>query len=189
MTTKYILTHTPREIANKHSLEEIQSEIVYSVVGEFDDSNALVGGFSWEKLADDIPDLTYCQNAINEWFDEREPKDRPTAKSLACAYQLYCAVYLAEQRILGMDDKTINYNGTDYELSAVLYSHRRGDTAYREGVLLHDTNDIRCEHDTLYYAHRLDDIKDAADVEKMLSSQYKTTDFRCPNLDGYYTIY
>lgn len=81
MTTKYILTHTPREIANKHTLEEIQNEIVYSVVGEFDDSNVLIGGFSWEELADDIPDLTYCQNAVNEWFEEREPKDRPTAKT------------------------------------------------------------------------------------------------------------
>lgn len=104
MTTEYILTHTPREIANEHTLEEIQHEIRYSVVEEFEDGDALIGGFSWEEFADEPFTVAACQQSVNEWFSDRDPEDRPTAESLAIAYQLHCAASLALNRDEDPDD-------------------------------------------------------------------------------------
>ncbi len=98
MTTEYILTHTPREIANEHTLEEIQHEILWEVVEEFADGDALVGSFSWEEFADSPFTVDDCQRVVDEWFSDRDPEDRPTAESLAIAYQLHCAYSLALNR-------------------------------------------------------------------------------------------
>lgn len=90
MTTEYILTTTPREIAAAHTLEEIEREIRHEVIEELD-IDELIGSFSWTEFYDRLPDMRGCANDIAEWFEEVEEAERPTVEQLAIAYQLGAA--------------------------------------------------------------------------------------------------
>ena len=91
MTLDYILSHTPRQIAHEHDMDEIRMDIRFDLPDEWQDMDTLFGSLSYSDLYDDIADPTSCEDLLREWYDENEQERPGTPEQLAEAYQLLAA--------------------------------------------------------------------------------------------------
>lgn len=83
--------------------------------------------------------------------------------------------------------KTISYNGTDIEITAVRFTYGTETTA-QEGILVHDTSDEFSNGDAIYgNGWNIGMINDSDDVESLLTSGDGSTYWH-QNDDGTYTV-
>lgn len=95
----YILTHTPRQIAQENSLEDIE-RWSHLVVDEFSDVDGIFGSeVTPYDLADDIVDIKACVDTINDWYSDVPEDERPSPRDLKYAYHIFSAlsIKLAEE--------------------------------------------------------------------------------------------
>lgn len=95
----YILTHTPRQIAQENSLEDIE-RWSRNVADEFSDVDGIFGSeVTPYDLADDIVDIRDCVNTIKDWYSDRPVYERPSPRDLKYAYHIFSAlsIKLAEE--------------------------------------------------------------------------------------------
>lgn len=83
--------------------------------------------------------------------------------------------------------KTINYNGTDIEITAVRFIYGT-ETNLQDGILVHDTGDEFCNGDAIYgNGWTIDMVNDSDDVDSLLTSGDGSTYWH-KNDDGTYTV-
>ena len=97
LTERYIMTHTPREIADNYTLEDINT-FVGHIAPVLDDVD-IFGPSSVTEGADDVTSLEFCRYLVSEWWGREieEGKPHPTARQLAYAYQILAAQALREE--------------------------------------------------------------------------------------------
>jgi hypothetical protein len=97
LTERYIMTHTPREIADNYTLEDIDS-FVRHIAPVLDDVD-IFGPCSVTEGADEVTSLENCRYLVAEWWEREieEGKPHPTARQLAYAYQILVAKALREE--------------------------------------------------------------------------------------------
>ena len=94
MRYDYILSHTPRQIAEENPLEDIESACSGFPVDDFGGADGLFGGSSitdWYDNQIDEEQIEYCDQVLRECYDERDLPRPGDARDLAVAYQLVAA--------------------------------------------------------------------------------------------------
>ena len=95
LTRKYILTHTPRQIAAEYSLDEIEDwEDAVSSAFDGSDGGDIFGPMSPTEHADAVASLEDCQELIDDWYEDTPEDERPDAEDLQFAYQIMAAAYI-----------------------------------------------------------------------------------------------
>ena len=100
MTQEYVCTHTPWQIAEENSLEEIDSYTVL-VSKEFDGSDGgdIFGDVSTEDMAYGIMDLDACRQLIAEWYADTPEDERPDPEALQFAFHVYTAQAIKREAV------------------------------------------------------------------------------------------
>ena len=89
-----LFTHTPRQIAEAHTLDDIESACSGAPVDNFGGAADLFGDASpsdWYDTLIGEAELEDCEEFLREWYDERDMPRPGTARDLAAAYQLAAA--------------------------------------------------------------------------------------------------
>ena len=86
MTHEYITTHTPRQIAQDNTLEEIEQSIPKSYDG-FD----IFCGLSPEEYADSITGIDDCKLQLEQWKEESDDEPYCEPEELQYLYQVLTA--------------------------------------------------------------------------------------------------
>lgn len=107
MTMEYVCTHTPWQIAEENSLEEID-RYASMVAEDFDDD--IFGDSSIKDLAHSIMDLDTCRQLIAEWYEDTPENERPDPEALQFAYHIYTA------RALKLDPKKDHHQYKSHDL-------------------------------------------------------------------------
>lgn len=94
MTLEYGCTHTPWQIAEENTQEEIDRTAAM-VSNDF--GADIIGDSSTEDLAYSIMDLDACRQLIAEWYAETPEDERPGAEHLQYAFHIYTAQALKRE--------------------------------------------------------------------------------------------
>ena len=101
---KFLLTHTPREIAKKQTAAWLayMLRLLPDSLTRNDGADLLGDSSTWPDLYDEKADLKEAAQLRKEWYEEcatgeeGEEDTWPTAEEIALAYVLYPALYLRE---------------------------------------------------------------------------------------------
>lgn len=93
MSDEYILSHSPREIADENDADIIESYLksMESII----DVESAFGDASPEDIADEIQSTETWKRILSEWYEDRD--DAPSAEDVIKAVHLYSALAIARE--------------------------------------------------------------------------------------------
>ena len=93
MDRTYILTHTPRQIAEEHDKRDIKFEMGYQdLPGDFLDVDGIFGDDNPANYSDEIMSVEEADSLLCGFYDEQYLERPGTAEDMAVAFQLMVAM-------------------------------------------------------------------------------------------------
>lgn len=97
MTTEYIMSHTPRQIAEEHTAAEIERELKYAPLDEEQRNTAIASSDPHDWADTTGADMvSECERCLVEWYDEYNLEREYSAEDFAITATLFSALTLAE---------------------------------------------------------------------------------------------